>query len=63
MEERTQSYADVFLVENIVDWVAMGFEFNDTALSYYEKNKDKIDLPNWAVKEMYKIFDCIYYEK
>lgn len=51
-----------YLIENIVDWVAMGFEFNDTAKAYYEKNSDEIDLPDWAVKEMYRIFECIYHE-
>ena len=53
-------YADAFLVMNIVDWVAMGFEFGDTAKDYYEKNKDEINLPDWAVKLMYEIFECIY---
>lgn len=53
-------YADAFLLMNIVDWVAMGFEFGDTAKNYYEKNKEKIALPEWAISIMYKIFDCIY---
>lgn len=53
-------YADAFLVMNVVDWVAMGFEFGDTAKDYYEKNKDEITMPEWAVELMYKIFDCIY---
>lgn len=53
-------YADAFLVMNVVDWVAMGFEFGDTARDYYEKNKEQINLPDWAVKLMYEIFDCIY---
>ena len=56
----TNMYADAFLVMNIVDWVAMGFEFGDTASDYYEKNKDEIKMPDWAVKMMYQIFDCIY---
>lgn len=43
-----------------VDWVAMGFEFGDTARDYYEKNKEEIKLPEWAIKLMYEIFDCIY---
>ena len=55
-------YADIYLVENIVDWMAMGFEFGDTAKEYYEANKEKIDLPEWAIKDMYKIFECIYTE-
>jgi hypothetical protein len=56
-------YADAFLVMNIVDWVAMGFEFGDTAKDYYEKNADKIPFPDWAVKLMYDIFHCIYPEQ
>ena len=58
--EKGNPYADMFLVMNIVDWVAMGLKFNDTAKDYYEKNKHEINLPNWAVKLMYEIFDCIY---
>jgi hypothetical protein len=53
-------YADIFLVSMVIDWVAMGFELGDTAKEYYEKNKEKILLPDWAIKLMYEIFDCIY---
>lgn len=53
-------YADIYLVDNIVDWMAMGFEFGDTAKEYYEKNKDKIEMPEWAIILMYKIFDRLY---
>lgn len=49
-----------FLIENICDWMAMGYEFGDTAKEYYENNKTKINLPEWAEKEMYEIFDIIY---
>lgn len=53
-------HAEALLVMNIIDWVAMGFEFGDTAKDYYEKNKEEINLPNWAIKLMYEIFECIY---
>jgi len=33
----------------VVDWMAMGMKFGDTAESYYKKNKDKIIIPEWAV--------------
>lgn len=49
-----------FLIENICDWIAMGYEFGDTAKEYYENNIEKINLPEWAIKEMYLIFDIIY---
>lgn len=47
------------LIENICDWMAMGYEFGDTAQEYYELNKDKINLPEWAIKDMYLIFECL----
>jgi hypothetical protein len=53
-------YADVFVVQMVCDWVAMGFEFGDTAQEYYEKNKHKIQIPDWAEKLIYQIFECIY---
>ena len=51
---------ELALIHNIVDWVAMGFEFNDTAKAYYETNKEDIKLPDWAINLMYEVFDCIY---
>ena len=42
--------------------MAMSLEFGDTAKSYYEKNKGEINLPEWSVKLMYEIFDCVYPE-
>ncbi len=50
----------IAFIHNIIDWVAMGFKFDDTARDYYERNKEKIKLPEWAVKLMYEIFECIY---
>lgn len=62
-QKKDHQYADIFLVEMICDWVAMGFEFGGTAKDYYEKNKDKINIPDWAEFGIYKIFDCIYPEQ
>lgn len=53
-------YGDYYVVIMLCDWVAMGFEFGNTAKSFYEKNKDSINLPEWAIKLMYEIFECIY---
>lgn len=33
------------VLENILDWVAVGYEFKNTAKEYYEKNKNQIVLP------------------
>ena len=50
-------------IHMVIDWVAMGFKFNDTAREYYEKNKNEIELPDWAEKLCYEIFDKVYGEK
>lgn len=53
-------YPEIYFIENIIDWMAMGYKFNDTAKAYYEKNKENIKLPDWAVKRMYEIFEMVY---
>jgi len=55
-----RNYQEICLIHNIVDWMAMGMKFKDTAKSYYENNKDHIKLPDWAIKIMYEIFDKVY---
>jgi hypothetical protein len=51
---------EINCVHMIIDWMAMGFKFNDTAQIYYEKNKDKIILPDYAITFIYEIFNKIY---
>lgn len=48
---------EINCVHMIIDWLAMSYEFGDTPRGYYEKNKGKIHLPNWAIKFIYEIFD------
>lgn len=43
-------------VHMLVDWMAMGMKFGDTAESYYLKNKKYIFLPEWAEKFILEIF-------
>ena len=43
----------------ICDWMAMGYSFGDTAQQYYENNKNKIHLPEFAMPFIYQIFDRI----
>lgn len=49
------------LLENIADWLAMGYEFNDRPYQYYEKNKDKIILhpkeKTLLEKIIYEVFE------
>lgn len=61
VKDSKKYYDDIVnCVHMVVDWIAMGFEMGDTAKQYYEANKDKIDLPDWAVEFIYNIFDRIY---
>jgi hypothetical protein len=48
---------EICCVHMICDWMAMSMKFGDTPKSYYEKNKERIDLPDWAIKFIYEIFD------
>jgi hypothetical protein len=57
---KTTAYADVFVVLNVIDWIAMGVKNKNTALEYYEYSKDKIDIPQWAEDLMYEMFDRVY---
>lgn len=43
----------------VVDWLAMSYEFGDTPRAYYEKNKETIKLPEWAVEYITEIFDLL----
>lgn len=40
----------------VIDWMAMGYKFGDTARQYYEANKEKIKLPDYAIDFIYEIF-------
>jgi len=50
---------EVHCVHMVIDWTAMGYKFGDTAQKYYEANKDKINLPNYAENFIYEIFERI----
>lgn len=41
----------------VIDWLAMGYKFNDTPRAYFEKNKDRIVLPEHAIRFIYEIFE------
>lgn len=60
--ERKRNGEDVYvyIIECIIDWVAMSFEFGDTAKDYYEKNKDNIDIPKESEGIIYEVFKCLY---
>lgn len=51
-------------LENVLDWMAMGYTFNDRPYQFYEKNKEKIKLPtaerNFIEKVIYEGVDKKY---
>lgn len=51
---------EVHCVHMVIDWIAMGYKFGNTAKDYYENNKDKINIPDYAVSFINKIFDRVY---
>jgi hypothetical protein len=55
--ETAQNYHD--LVHMVIDWTAMGYKFGDTAKSYYEANKSKMNLSAVHEAFVYEIFDRI----
>jgi len=61
----TKSFSDhneweVHCAHMVIDWVAMGYKFGDNAKTFYEKNKDEILLPEYAIAFMYEIFNRVY---
>ena len=53
-------YQQICCVHMVIDWIAMGMYFNNTALEYYEKNKAYIKIPVWAERLVYEICDRVY---
>ena len=47
---------EIHCTHMVIDWLAMSYEFGDTPRSYYEKNREKIELPEWAVKYITELF-------
>ena len=37
---------ELAILENVCDWLAMGYKFHDRPIEYYNKNKNKIILPD-----------------
>lgn len=51
---------EIHCAHMVIDWMAMGYKFGDIAKSYYEKNKDNIKIPDYAVSFIYEIFNRVY---
>ena len=50
---------EVHCVHMVIDWMAMGLEFGNTAESYYRDNESSIEIPDWAREFLGEIFDCL----
>lgn len=51
---------EINCIHMVIDWMAISFKFGDTAQSYYEKNKYKMNLPAWSVDLINEIFKRVY---
>ena len=47
---------EIHCVHMVVDWMAMAYKKGDTAEQYFEANKDKINIPEYAIRFIYEIF-------
>lgn len=48
------------ILENVIDWMAMGYEFGDTALEYYEANPQISEsIPGWAKETLKKVLEYV----
>ena len=56
-------FSDVQLAHMILDWAAMGYKFGDTALTYYEKNRVKIDFSNRVDAYVMRLLKLFYAEE
>jgi len=57
--EQFPGEASCHVICMVADWIAMGMKFGDTAEEYYEREKDKIRLPEWAVEFLHRIFKLL----
>ena len=57
---KVQDIPYIYVVEMTLDWIAMGIQFNNTALEYYENNKSKITIPENAEKLFYLLVNKYY---
>lgn len=53
----------VAVFEMIIDWMAMGYKFNDTAIEYYKKNKEEIKLNEYEREITEAILKAFYKEE
>ncbi len=51
---------EIDCVHMIIDWIAMGIKFNDTALEYYLSVKDEINLSEEKDKFVMRILNLVY---
>ncbi len=48
---------EVHCVHMVIDWLAISLKIGDSPREYYEKNKNKINIPQYAEDFVYEIFE------
>jgi hypothetical protein len=57
MENTLTEEIQLACLENICDWLAMGYKFNDRPIQYYNKHKKEIRLPETQIAFMEKVMN------
>lgn len=56
-EDTPVGTVECYLIHMVVDWMAMGYKFGDTAQQYYEANSHKVTLKPDQVDFIYELFN------
>jgi len=56
---RNPYFEEIHCAHMVIDWLAMSYEFGGTPREYYEANKERIEIPKWAILFITEIFDCL----
>lgn len=57
IKEEMDEEIQLACLENICDWLAMGYKFNDRPIQYYNKHKNEIKLPQSQIDFMEKVMN------
>lgn len=58
-DRQDPDYQPICCAHMVIDWLAMSFEFGDTPRQFYESNRERIQIPEWAVTMIYEMFENI----
>lgn len=57
---KIQDMTPIYVAEMTLDWIAMGMKFNNSALDYYNKNKNAISISKKTETLFFKLINKYY---